>query len=97
MKVITVLEATVAQERVGELERAYREGTGELPIEIAETFLVRDTKVPGTFRIITVWSSMEALQAMRASGVKPKGIQIFEQAGATPELSVLEVVVHQAH
>lgn len=95
--VVTVLTAEVAADRVADLEQAYREGTGELPPDIVETFLVRDASRAEHFRIMTVWRSREALEAMRASGVTPKGVQIFQAAGATPELSVLEVAVHRDH
>ncbi len=90
--VMTVLDAHVAAERVPDLERAYREAVTNLEPGIVETFLVRDTKDTTEFRIMTVWVSGEALEKMRASGQKPKGVQIFEAAGAKPTLSILEVV-----
>ena len=93
--VMTVLEAHVAQDRTGDLERAYREGTSELPTDIVETFLARDTRDTTLFRIMTVWVSREALEKMRASGVTPKGVQIFQTAGATPQLTVLDIVVRR--
>jgi quinol monooxygenase YgiN len=94
--VITVLEARVADDRVQDLEHAYKDGTTELPPDlIVETFLVRDSSDAGLWRIITVWASREALEQMRSSGVKPKGVQIFEAAGAAPTLSVLDVAVHR--
>lgn len=93
--VITVLHAEVAADRVADLERAYREATAQLPAEIVETFLLRDAAQANSFRILTVWRSRAALEAMRASGVKPKGVQIFEDAGATPRLSVLDVLIHR--
>lgn len=93
--VMTVLEAQVAHDRVSDLERAYRGGTSQIPPDIVETFLVRDRGDATVFRIMTVWVSREALEKMRASGAKPKGVQIFEAAGATPKLSVLDVVVHR--
>jgi hypothetical protein len=95
--VMTVLEAEVAVDQVGTLEQAYRDGTVEVPPDIVETFLVRDTGQPSLFRIATVWRSREALDRMRASGVTRKGVQIFEAAGAAPKLSVLDVLVHRKH
>jgi heme-degrading monooxygenase HmoA len=93
--VITVLEARVAEDRVNDLERAYREGTAEMSPDIVETFLVRDATDPTLFRIMTAWVSREALDAMRASGVTPRGVQIFQAAGASPQLSIFDVVVHR--
>jgi heme-degrading monooxygenase HmoA len=93
--VISMLRGNVAAERVEDLERAYREGTADLTPGIRQTFLVRDTAEPATFLIVTHWVSREALDQMRASGVTPRGVQIFQAAGVTPELSVLDVVVHR--
>lgn len=95
--VMTVLEAKVPAQRLADVERVFREGMSPLPPEIVESYLVRDTKDPSLFRLTTVWQSMEALQAMRRSGAKPKGVQMFEAVGATPALTILEVVVHGAH
>jgi hypothetical protein len=44
---------------------------------------------------VTHWVSREALDQVRASGVTPRGVQIFQAAGVTPELSVLDVIVHR--
>jgi hypothetical protein len=92
--VVTILEAEIAPERGAELEHAYREGTAYLPADILETFLLRHAD---TFRIMTIWRSREALASMRASGMKPKGVQIFEQIGAMPQLTVFDVIVRHAH
>lgn len=92
--VMSVLEARVPVDRLSDVERVFREGMSNLPPELVESYLVRDTRDPALFRLNTVWRSMEALQAMRQSGVKPKGVQMFEAVGATPSLSVFEVVVH---
>lgn len=93
--VMTVLEASVEASRIGELERAYRESTSEVSPDIVETFLARDRNAPALFRIITVWTSREALDKMRGTGVKPKGVQIFESVGATPKLRIFDIVANQ--
>lgn len=93
--VMTVLEARVPAERLSDVERVFREGMSPLPPEIVESYLVRDTTDASRFRLNTVWRSMDALQAMRQSGVKPKGVQMFEAVGGAPTLSVFEVVVHR--
>lgn len=95
--VITVLEAHVPLDRHDDVERVFREGMRDLPQAIVESFLTRDTKDASTFRLATVWRSAEALAAMRALGVKPKGVQMFEAVGATPVLSISDVVVHAHH
>jgi len=93
--VVTVLEAHVARDRIGDLESAWRDGSRALPPGLVESFLVRDSSDDTLFRIITVWSSHEALEEMRASVDKPKGVQFFESAGATPQLSILDVVARE--
>ena len=93
--VMTILEARVAPDRIAELEGAYREGVSPFPPGLVETFLVCDSRDTTLYRIITVWASREALENMHASTEKPKGVQFFEAAGATPKLSVLDIVVHQ--
>jgi quinol monooxygenase YgiN len=95
--VITVLRAEVAPHRIADLESAYRQAVQELPSGIAETFLVRDARQPSTFEIVTVWSSRAALDAIRASGVTPRGVQIFRSVGAAPELSILDVLEQGHH
>ena len=92
---MTVLEARVAADGARNLEQAYREGSLELPPGIVETFLVRDATDASLFRILTVWADRAALEAMRASGMTPKGVQFFQAAGATPSLSILEVLVRR--
>jgi len=95
--VMTVLEAYVPVDRRDDVEKVFREGMSDLPDGIVESFLTRDTKDPSRFRLATIWRSAEALAAMRASGEKPKGVQMFETAGATPALSIFDVVVHAHH
>jgi hypothetical protein len=93
--VVTVLEAHVARDRIGDLERAWRDGSRTLPPGLIESFLARDASDDMLFRIITLWSSREVLEKMRASVDKPKGVQFFESAGGTPQLSILDVVAHE--
>jgi heme-degrading monooxygenase HmoA len=91
--VMTVLEAHVARNRIGDLESAWRDGSRMLPPGLVESFLVRDQRDDTLFRIVTIWSSREALEEMRASVDKPKGVRFFEAAGATPQLSIFDVLL----
>ncbi len=95
--VITILEAGVQPNRAADLEREYRERITELPPQIVQTFLVRDSGDSNVFRIVTVWRARRDLEEMRASGVTPTGVLIFQAAGAKPTLSVMDVVVHRTH
>ncbi len=95
--VMTVLEARLPPSRLADVLPVFEEGARELPPEIVETYLVRDTADPSLFRLNTVWRTREDLERMRASGIKPKGVQMFEAVGATPSLKIFEVVLHRAH
>lgn len=87
--VVTMLEAEVAAGRTADLEAAFAANTaGELPPGLARSYLLRGE----TWRLVTVWESRQALDAMRASGETPAGVLMFRAAGAEPVLTVLEVV-----
>jgi quinol monooxygenase YgiN len=90
--VITILEAHVTPDNVAALEAAYSQGIEQLDAGITETFLVRASKDTHLWRIITVWESRTALEAMRQSGQTPRGVVMFHAAQAEPELSIFEVV-----
>jgi hypothetical protein len=53
--------------------------------------LLRHSSDLTQWRIETIWHSHEALAAMRGAG-KPRGVQIFEAAGALPSLSVFDAI-----
>jgi quinol monooxygenase YgiN len=94
--VITILQAEVAPDKVEALETAYREAIVRLDAGMVRTFLLRDARAPSSWQIVTVWESAEALEAMRQSGVTPRGITLFRAAGAEPRLSLFEVRAHAA-
>ena len=89
-RVVTVLEAHVPPERATDLQTAYAEAALEpLPPGLVRSALLRHSTDQTLWRIETVWQSREALAAMRQLG-KPRGIQIFEAAGAQPSVSVFD-------
>jgi quinol monooxygenase YgiN len=92
--VMTILEARVAEGQVSLLEQAFRDASSELPPGLVESFLVRDEADPSLHRIVTLWRDRAALDAMRASGATPKGVQIFRAAGAAPVVSIMDVRIH---
>ena len=94
--VITILEAHVAPDNAARLEAAYHHGIAQLDAGITETFLVRGASDATLWRIVTVWESRAALEAMRQSGEPPRGVVMFRAAEAEPVLSVFEVVAHAA-
>jgi hypothetical protein len=92
-RIATVLEAHVPLERQGDLQAAYREAAGEtFPPGLVRSVLLQDSGDPTLWRIETIWESFDALAAMRASGLPPRGILMFRAAGAEPKVSAFRVV-----
>ena len=91
--VMTVLEARVAEEQWAALENVYATSIRQLDPAIVQTFLVHSLSEPAVWRIMTVWASREALQAMRESGQTPAGVLMFRSAGAEPELKIYDIAL----
>jgi heme-degrading monooxygenase HmoA len=91
-RVLTVLEAHVPQDRHADLLSAYRSAAHDaFPPGLVRSMLLQVANDRTLWRIQTLWESREALDAMRATGSTPRGIQIFRSAGAEPTLTVLDV------
>lgn len=88
--VLTILEATVAPERAAELQAAFRGAATQVPPGFIRSHLVSATADPARWRIETLWTSRDALAAMRQAGT-PAGVLMFRAAGAEPSLSVYDV------
>jgi hypothetical protein len=89
--VLTILEATIAPERVADLHAAFRAASaGPLPAGLIRSHLVCATADSTHWRIETLWTNRGALDAMRTAGT-PAGIRMFRLAGAEPTLSVFDV------
>ncbi len=90
--VVTVLEGNIAPALAHDLQAAYSEAVrGPFPAGLVSSTLLQSASDPTVWRIQTLWASEDHLSQMRAAG-KPKGVQMFESAGATPSLSVFKVV-----
>jgi heme-degrading monooxygenase HmoA len=90
-QVATTLEARVAEGEWARLRGAYEELVAQpLPPGLRETFLLQDRSDPETWRIVSVWESDEAIEAMRSAGT-PGGVLVFREAGAEPRLTVATV------
>jgi heme-degrading monooxygenase HmoA len=86
---VTITEAAVDRAREPDLRFAWDALTTPLPDGFIESFLLRADD--GTWRIVTVWESPEAVMAMRASGEPPAAPTMFERAGSTPAVSMWTV------
>ena len=88
--VLTILEAVVAPDRVADLQAAYRNAAAETPPGLIRSYLIVAADEPTRYRIETLWSSRDALLAMRQAGT-PAGVLMFRAAGAEPTLSIYNV------
>jgi heme-degrading monooxygenase HmoA len=87
---VTIAEGAVDAAREDDLRSAWEVTTaGGLPAGFIESSLLRADD--GTWRIVSVWESKEAVMAMRASGEPPGALVIFEQSGSTPTVSMWTV------
>lgn len=92
--VITGLKARLTTDQATKLRAVYAKEQGHFPPGLVESFLVQGQGEPSDWQILTVWESQEALDAMRASGKTPRGLEMFREAGAEPELKILNVDQH---
>jgi heme-degrading monooxygenase HmoA len=87
---VTIVEGAVEAAREDDLRSAWEDTTsGVLPEGFIESSLLRADD--GTWQIVTVWESKEAVMAMRASGERPAAIVMFEGAGSEPSVSMWTV------
>jgi len=87
---VTIVEGTVEAAREDDLRSAWTDMTaGALPAGFIESSLLKAEG--GTWRIVTVWESEEAVVAMRASGEPPAAPRMFERAGSVPVVSLWTV------
>ncbi len=92
MRIMTIVKGQVQADRREAFEVAYRSVRGEsLPPGLEMSFSVRGTDDSGTYMIVTVWSSRDALDMMRAN-TKPRAVSLFEEVGVSPKVEIHEIV-----
>ncbi len=92
MKVATLVRGEVPAAKCGLFETAYQSVKGgTLPEGLERSFLLKKEEESGSlYTIESVWSSREALQAMR-SREKPRAVALFEEIGISPSVEIHEV------
>jgi heme-degrading monooxygenase HmoA len=86
---VTIVQADVDPAREAELRSVWAETTAAaVPPGLIESSLLRTES--GTWQIVTVWESREAVMAMRSAG-RPAAIVMFESVGAKPVVSLWDV------
>lgn len=90
-KVMTVLEAHVAEGRWADLEGAVASRAGQRPAQLEISYLVQSADDPTLWRLVGLWRSREELEQYRQSVEAVGGVQMFRSAGAEPTMNVYEV------
>ncbi len=91
--VMTTLEAHVEPENWAILGQAYRDTVARgRPAQMLQSYLIQNVSDLTQWRIVSLWSSREALDTYRRSVETPGGVEIFRAAGAEPALSIFNVV-----
>ena len=88
--VLTILEATVHPDASRTCKPAFRAAAAQVPPGFIRSHLVSAAADAERWRIETLWSSRDALAAMRQAGT-PAGVLMFRSAGAEPSLSIYDV------
>jgi hypothetical protein len=91
--IITVVEARVAEEHWPELQDAYAAKLQQLGPGIVQTFLVHSLIDSAVWQIMTIWASLEMLQATRQPGQTPPANLMFRAAGAEPTHTVFDIAM----
>lgn len=90
-KVMTVLEAHVAEERWADLEQVFASRAGQRPAPLETSYLVQSADDPTIWRLVGVWRSREELEQYRQSVGVVGGVQMLRSVGAEPSLSLYEI------
>ncbi len=89
--VMTILEGRVTKENWPALEQAYQEARQHKDEGLMQSFLIQSLRDPDLWRILTLWESQEVLDKMRNSGGTPRGVLIFREAHAEPQLGIFDI------
>jgi quinol monooxygenase YgiN len=90
-KVMTVLEAHVAEQRWADLQQAFAERAGQRPAPLESSYLTQSVDDPTVWRLVGVWRSRDELEQYRQSTPTVGGALMFQAAGAEPTMSMFEV------
>jgi heme-degrading monooxygenase HmoA len=90
-EVVTMVSAHVRPERVADVIEGFVAAVRAGMPERRHTSLFRGDG--DLMRIVTVWRSREDLERYRATAQEPLAVTLLEQAGGTPVVDVLELVM----
>ncbi len=90
--IITSLKAIVPKSKWPELISKHQAMTQRLPSQIVATYLIQDIDESETWKLLTIWKSMEVLSEYRKTVKTPEGIMMFRSVGAEPKTKVSNVM-----
>jgi heme-degrading monooxygenase HmoA len=90
--VMTILDGRIAKENWPALEQAYLKGSEQREPGLVRSYMIHNSRESDLWRILTLWSSREALDALRQSNETPRGVLMYRRAHSEPVLSVFDVV-----
>ncbi len=90
-KVMTVLEAHVAEQRWAALQQAFAGRADQRPAPLEASYMVQSVDDPTIWRLVGIWRSRDELEQYRQSTPTVGGVQMFQAAGAEPTMSMFEI------
>lgn len=91
-RILSIVEGKVDEGSWSQFLKEYEQvEKSSLPSAVLSTYLTQDKTEQTLWRIVTMWESVEAMAEYRKSVATPIWIQIFENAGATPNLIISKV------
>jgi quinol monooxygenase YgiN len=89
---ITVLTGSVSKENVEVLKKRFAQEIRHAPQGLLQTYLIQSHEKPNCWKIITIWRSQEAYEQAHTEKLTETCVQMFCEAGSTPERTVFSVV-----
>jgi hypothetical protein len=97
MEVMTIVEGRVPPTKAAEFESAYSEIRNAPPTAFPKgwkmSYLIRDRNDQELYRIMTIWESIELLEAYQRSVQTPTARALFKKVGVEPQLQVFDVII----
>lgn len=94
---ITITEGRVTPDKWVDLEKAFRTEIKHAPHQLKETFLLHDRKNTRTWRIVSVWRSVEDYEEAVKGGHTETCTRIFRTVDVEPTKRVFDVPAKHEH
>lgn len=89
---VTILSGHVSAENRARLEKAYESGFKHPPEGLLHSFLIHSTEIANLWEIVSIWKSHNAYEEAHEQGKTEMCVQMFCDAGTTPERLRFEVI-----